>query len=165
MRKILLFLFCSLLLASCVATSGSPGGISGAWVDDQERLYYLDEDGSLGIPDQTALSGVSWHLSNGVLTLATMDSPGGRVREQKLILKQSGSGRLEFTDAEGNTVIWKKSRTQVGRLDGTLFYRERMALPPKVIVSVQLYPLHSPIPVANSISYLMRRGPCGTAYS
>lgn len=151
MRKILLFLFCSLLLASCVATSGSPGGISGAWVDDQERLYYLDEDGSLGIPDQTALSGVSWHLSNGVLTLATMDSPGGRVREQKLILKQSGSGRLEFTDAEGNTVIWKKSRTQVGRLDGTLFYRERMALPPKVIVSVQLYPLHSPIPVANSI--------------
>ncbi len=151
MRKILLFLFCSLLLASCVATSGSSGGICGAWVDDQERLYYLDEDGSLGIPDQTALSGVSWHLSNGVLTLATMDSPGGRVREQKLILKQSGSTRLEFTDAEGNTVIWKKSRTQVGRLDGTLFYRERMALPPKVIVSVQLYPLHSPIPVANSI--------------
>lgn len=151
MRNILLFFFCSLLLVSCVASSGTPGDISGAWVDEQERLYFLDEDGSLGIPDRTALSGVSWSLENGVLTLATMDSPGGDVREQKLILRQARAGRLEFTDTDGSTVVWKKSRAKVGRLDGTLFYRERMALPPEVIISVQLYPLHSPIPVANSI--------------
>lgn len=151
MRKLLLFFFCSLLLISCVAASGTPGDISGAWVDDEERLYFLDEDGTLGLPGQTALSGVSWKLEHGVLTLATMDSPGGEVREQKLVLKQTGSGRMEFTDADGAPVTWKKSRTKVGRLEGTLFYRERMALPPEVIVSVQLYPLHSPVPVASSI--------------
>ena len=152
MRNIFLFLFCPLLLLSCVASSGTSGDISGAWTDEQERLYYLDEDGSLGIPDQTVLSGVSWHLENGVLTLATMDTPGGEVRKQKLILKQARSGSLEFTDADGSTVVWKKSRAKVGRLEGTLFYRERMALPPEVVVSVQLYPLHSPIPVATSIT-------------
>lgn len=151
MRKLLLFFFCSLLLISCVAASGTPGDISGAWVDDEERLYFLDEDGTLGLPGQTALSGVSWKLEHGVLTLATMDSPGGEVREQQLVLKQIGSGRMEFTDADGAPVTWKKSRTKVGRLEGTLFYRERMALPPEVIVSVQLYPLHSPVPVASSI--------------
>lgn len=151
MRKILLFIFCSLFLASCVASSGTGDDISGAWVDEQDRLYFLDKDGSLGIPGQTALSGVSWSLNNGLLTLATMDSPGGEVRRQKLILQQSRGGELVFTDADGTTVVWKKSRAKVGRLDGSLFYRERMALPPEVVVSVQLYPLHSPVPVATCI--------------
>lgn len=151
MRKLVLFLFCSLLLFSCVASSNSSGDISGAWVDEQERLYFLDEDGSLGIPDRTALSGVSWNLENGVLTLATMDSPGGEVKEQKLIVRESRAGQLEMTDADGSAVVWKRSRARVGRLDGTLYYRERMALPPEVVVSVQLYPLHSPMPLAMSI--------------
>lgn len=151
MRKILLFIFCSLFLASCVASSGAPDDISGAWVDEQERLYFLDEDGSLGIPGQTALSGVRWTLSNGVLTLSTMDSPGGEIRRQKLVLQQIRGGQMTFTDVDGSTVVWKKSRTKVGRLEGSLFYRERMALPPEVVVSVQLYPLHSPIPVATCI--------------
>ena len=150
MHKTLLFFFCSLLLISCVATSGTPGDISGAWVDDEGRIYFLDEDGALGLPDQTAISGVSWNLENGVLSLATMDTPGDKVRTQKLVLAKSGSSRLEFTDADGAAVVWKKSRAKVGRLEGTLFYRERMALPPEVVVRVQLYPLHSPIPVAAS---------------
>ncbi|WP_418764126.1 META domain-containing protein [Mailhella sp.] len=152
MRNILLFLFSSLLLVSCVASSGTPSDISGAWVDEQERLYFLDEDGTLGMPGQTALSGVRWTLENDVLTLSTMDSPGGDVRKRKLILKQARSGSMEFIDADGSTVTWKKSRATVGRLEGSLFYRERMALPPKVVISVQLYPLHSPIPVATSIT-------------
>ncbi len=151
MHKFLLFLFCSFLLVSCVPPSGTSQDISGAWIDDQERLYYLDEDGGLGIPDRTAVSGVRWNMENGVLTLATMDSPGGDVRERRLILKKSGSGRMEFTDADGSTTVWKRSNTKVGRLDGTLFYRERMALPPEVVVDIQLYPLHSPVPVATSI--------------
>ena len=151
MRKLVLFLFCSLFLVSCVSSSSPSDDISGVWVDEQERLYFLDEDGSLGIPDRTALSGVSWNLENGVLTLATMDSPGGEVKEQKLILKEARAGRLEFSDADGAAVVWEKSRARVGKLEGTLFYRERMALPPEVVVSVQLYPLHSPIPVATSI--------------
>ena len=66
MRNILLSFFCSLLLISCVATSGTPGDISGAWVDDEERLYFLDEDGTLGLPGQTPLSGVSWKLEHEV---------------------------------------------------------------------------------------------------
>ncbi len=151
MHKLLLFLFCSFLLVSCVPPSGTSQDISGAWIDDQERLYYLDEDGGLGIPDRTAASGVRWTMENGVLTLATMDSPGGDVREHRLILKKSGLGRMEFTDADGSTTVWKRSNAKVGRMDGTLFYRERMALPPEVVVSVHLYPLHSPIPVATSI--------------
>ena len=151
MHKFLLFLFCSFLLVSCVPPSGTSQDISGAWIDDQERLYYLDEDGGLGIPDRTAASGVRWTMENGVLTLATMDSPGGDVREHRLILKKSGLGRMEFTDADGSTTVWKRSNAKVGRMDGTLFYRERMALPPEVVVSVHLYPLHSPIPVATSI--------------
>ena len=47
--------------------------------------------------------------------------------------------------------LMKKSRARVGRLKGTLFYRERMALPPQVVVHVQLYPQHSSTPVAVSI--------------
>ena len=151
MRKSLLFLFCSLLLAACVATSGTTRDLSGAWVDEQEHLYFLDEDGTLGLPGQTAMSGVSWKLENGVLTLASMDSPGGEVLEKKLVLKESRAGNLTFTDADGTTVTWKKSRARVGRLKGTLFYRERMALPPQVVVHVQLYPQHSSTPVAVSI--------------
>ena len=121
MRKLVLFLFCSLFLFSCVSSSNSSGDISGLWVDEQERLYFLDEDGSLGIPDRTALSGVSWTLNNGVLTLATMDSPGGEVKEQKLILRQAKAGSLELTDADGAAVVWKKSRAKVGKLEGALF--------------------------------------------
>ena len=152
MRKLLLFLFCSLLLAACVATSGTKSDLSGVWVDEQERLYFLDEDGSLGLPGQATLSGVHWHVENGVLTLSFMDTPGGQVLEKKLVLKESRTGSLTFTDADGATVIWKKSRAKVGKLEGTLFFRERMALPPQVVVYVQLYPLHSSMPVGVSIA-------------
>lgn len=150
MHKILFFLLC-IFLTACVPSSRGTGSIDGVWVDDHDRLYCLDSDGVLGLPGQTSRSGVSWDMKEGILTLYTLDNPGADIHKQVLTLKKARGNRMEFTDTDGVTVVWKKSRTEVGRLEGTLFYRERMALPPQVIINVQMYPLHSSVPLALSI--------------
>lgn len=152
MKKILLFSFLFFLITSCFNSSEIQKNISGTWIDEQNHLYYLDKDGSLALPGQTSVSGIRWQWENDVLILETMNTAGTEIKERKLVLKHAGTRSLEFTDTDGSLTIWKKSRATIGKLEGSLFYRERIALPPEFVISVQLYPLHSSIPTSVAVT-------------
>ena len=141
MHKILTLLLLALLLASCNTALNGDHDISGVWTDDRGNIYCLDKDGILGLPGQASISGVTWRMSHGVLQLTTMDAPGSAPSTRTLTLKSSGPRTLELMDTDGHKETWKRSSVHVGRLEGRLFYRERIALPPQVTLDVQLYPL------------------------
>ena len=67
-----------------------------------------------------------------------MLKPGEEPEEQKLFLQKRGLFGLEFRTEDGKSVAWSRSYKSVGLLEGTLFFRERMMLPPDVQVHVQL---------------------------
>lgn len=150
MRYSLLFLLFSVFLSGCTANVANTQDIAGLWADNQNRLYFLDTDGSLALPGQTDI-GVNWRMENGALTLSTLDSPKVTINKKTLFLKKYGKDSLIFTDAEGSSFTWKKSQAKVGNIEGTLFYRERMVLPPQAMVYVQIFPMNSQTPMASAL--------------
>lgn len=170
MIRALPFLTLCLLLTACVpqpvgpensaAEGGRAGsGLAGDWVDEKGVHFSLDADGVLGMPGQTARSGLTWSRQGEVLVLRTLDTPGGTPREDRLGIVRVGASRLDLRAPDGHAVVWRRSRDQVRRLDGTLFYRERMALPPRVTASVRLYRPGSDVPLAASLSLTEGRIP------
>lgn len=165
MRRLIAVLALCLLFAACVpqtartqSEAGHAGSVPtrdalvGVWQNERGAHFCLDADGVLGLPGQTARSGLTWSLRGDVLTLRTLDMPGGQPLEERLGVERVGSSRLELRAADGARVIWRKSRDAVGRFDGTLTYRERMALPPNVVVSTQLFVRGSDVPVASALA-------------
>lgn len=165
MRRPLAILALCLLFAACVpqtartqsepeeAEPGVPrAAVVGVWQNERGAHFYLDADGVLGLPGQTARSGLTWTLQGDVLTLRTLDKPGGQPLEERLGVTRAGGSRLDLRAPDGTALVWRKSRDAVGRLDGTVTYRERMALPPSVVVSARLYLRGSDVPVASSLA-------------
>lgn len=129
-----------LSLTACMTARGAMDGraMSGLWIDQEGRLYALDADGVLGMPGQKDVFGVDWAFDGDVLTLRTLDAPGKPVREAVYTLQKKNLFSLDFRSAEGALLRLRKSHKSVKALDGTLFYRERMMLPPDVLVSASL---------------------------
>ena len=130
-------MFC---LSACMTTGGATESESlhGLWKNEQGQFFFLDESGRLSLPRRGDVSGVSWDFNGTALTLETVKSPGAELEQQRLLLQKRGLFRVEFLDQEGRLVTWGRSFKKVKQLEGTLFFRERMMLPPEVTVSVQL---------------------------
>lgn len=162
MKASLSLLLCALFAVctiSCAARGPvSPADLSGLWTDAEGRLVCLDEDGSLAFPGRTDASGLDWRFEDGTLLLRTLEAPGREPAETRLALQGRGFRKLTFTDAEDRTVVWKKSRLSVKRLEGSLFYRERMMLPPEVLVCVRLWKEGGSAPVAFSLKTVPGQG-------
>lgn len=142
-------LLCAVLglcLTACMVVNGplQAEHVSGVWTDGQGRTLCLDEDGILGLPGRTDVSGVRWTMNDGQLVLTTLAAPGEAVEETRFTLKTRRISSLELLDEQGAPVVWTKSHAKVSRKDGTLFFRERMMLPPEVFVSVKLEQAGSP---------------------
>jgi heat shock protein HslJ len=136
--------FFSLLLMLCLSacmTAGEnmeTGRLHGLWQNEKGQFFHLEEDGSLSLLRNSSASGVSWDFDGTALTLTTVDAPGKEAAPQKLFLQKRGLWGLEFLDEEGKQVKWSRSFKQVKHLEGTLFFRERIMLPPEVNVGVRL---------------------------
>ena len=136
--------FFSLLLMFCLSacmTAGEnmeTGRLHGLWQNEKGQFFHLEEDGSLSLLRNSSASGVSWDFDGTALTLTTVDAPGEEAAPQKLFLQKRGLWGLEFLDEEGKQIKWSRSFKQVKHLDGTLFFRERIMLPPEVNVGVRL---------------------------
>ena len=143
MFRILTILCCTLLILSLTACMTARGAMddtamSGLWTDQQGRLYSLDADGVLGLPGWEDSFGADWSFRGDVLTLRTLNAPGKPLCETILTLQKKNLFSLDFRDEKGTLFRFKKSRKNVKRLDGTLFYRERILLPQDVTVCASL---------------------------
>lgn len=155
MKAPLSLFFCALMtvcLVSCAARGPvASDDISGVWTDGEGRLVCLDADGALAYPGRTDASGLDWTFKDGTLVLRTLETPDRSPVETRLAFKERGLRKMTFTDGEGRPLVWKKSRQSVERLEGTLFYRERMMLPPEVTVCVRLWKEGDCAPAAFSL--------------
>ena len=136
--------FFSLLLMFCLSACMTTGEnmeterLHGLWQNEKGQFFCLEENGTLCLPRNGAASGMSWDFDGAVLTLLTANAPGEEASPQKLFLQKRGLWGLEFLDEEGRKVKWSRSFKQVKHLEGSLFFRERIMLPPEVTVSVRL---------------------------
>ena len=133
----LVLMFC---LSACMTTGRAVDSekLHGLWKDEQGQFFYLDESGRLSLFRNGVRSGVAWSFNGAELILETVDSPGAEAEQKKLIFQKRGVFSAHFLDEAGKPVKWSRSFQKVKTLEGTLFFRERMMLPPEVTVSAQL---------------------------
>ena len=142
MSKITAFL--SFVLMFCLSACMTAGRavesekLHGLWKDEQGQFIYLDESGRLSLLRNGVRSGLVWDFNGTALTLETVDSPGAEAEQKTLIFQKRGVFSAHFLDESGKPVKWGRSFQKVKSLEGTLFFRERMMLPPEVTVVVQL---------------------------
>ena len=136
--------FFSLLLMFCLSACMTAGEamdterLYGLWQNEKGQFFCLEENGTLCLPRNGAASGLSWDFDGAVLTLLTAKAPGEEASPQKLFLQKRGLWGLEFLDEEGRKVKWSRSFKKAKHLEGTLFFRERIMLPPEVTLAVRL---------------------------
>ena len=134
----------SLLIMLCLSACMTAGEamdaerLHGLWKDEKGQFFCLEEDGRLCLPRNGSAAGTNWDFDGNVLTLLTVRTPNEEAAHQKLYLQKRGLWGLEFLDAEGKKVKWSRSFKNVEHLEGTLFFRERIMLPPEVTVAVRL---------------------------
>ena len=133
----LVLMFC---LSACMTTGRAVESekLHGLWNDEQGQFFYLDEGGRLSLLRNGGRSGVAWSFNGTELILETVDTPGADVEQKKLHFQKRGFFSVHFLDDSGKPIKWSRSFKQVASLEGTLFFRERMMLPPEVTVSAQL---------------------------
>ena len=154
--------FFSLLLMFCLSACMTTGEnmeterLHGLWQNEKGQYFCLEEDGLLCLPGNSPAVGTSWDFDGAVLTLQTAKTSGEDNAPQKLFLQKRGLWGLEFLDEEGRKVKWSRSFKQVKHLEGSLFFRERIMLPPEVTVSVRLLPEDGTV-AGQSVSLLSGR--------
>ena len=133
----LVLMFC---LSACMTTGRAVDSekLHGLWNDEQGQFFYLDESGRLSLFRNGVRSGVAWSFNGAELMLETVDSPGAETEQKKLIFQKRGVFSAHFLDESGKPVKWSRSFQTVKTLEGTLFFRERMMLPPEVTVGAQI---------------------------
>ena len=133
----LVLMFC---LSACMTTGRAVESekLQGLWQDEQGQFLYLEESGRLSLLRNGERSGIAWDFNGTALTLETVESPGAEAERKTLFLQKRGMFSAHFLDESGKPVKWRRSFKSVKSLEGTLFFRERMMLPPEVTVSVQL---------------------------
>ncbi|MBQ4616287.1 MAG: META domain-containing protein [Mailhella sp.] len=135
--------------------------LHGLWKDKSGNFFFLDEDGSLGLPRRSDAAGLTWAFDGSILTFTEVKAPGESPTQHRFVLQKKGLFGLEFLDESGKPVSWSRSYKKVGKLEGTLFYRERLMLPPEVCVSVQLRPLKKNNVAGKSIAFADGRAGLG----
>ena len=142
MSKITAFLSFVLMfcLSACMTTGRAVDSekLHGLWKDEQGQFFYLDESGRLSLFRNSERAGVAWNFDGTALTLETVDNPRVEAEQKKLIFQKRGVFSAYFLDETGAPVKWNRSFKEVKSFEGTLFFRERMMLPPEVTVSAQL---------------------------
>lgn len=155
--------FFSLLLMLCLTACMTAGNlkrenIQGLWKNAEGQFFLLEEGGALSLMRSGEAAGVSWSFDGTALTLLIQKSPDDDPEQKTLFLLKRGLFGLGFRDEHGNAVEWSRSYKKVDTLEGKLFYRERMMLPPDVLLQVQLLPLEGEAAVGQSMVHVDGRG-------
>lgn len=146
----MLRLFCVLMLSlaaltGCAssATQNIPAdpsamdNLAGVWVPDARGpVLVLDAGGALALVDGNGPSGTTWHASGTMLSLGIME--GGIVKEKTARYLLLTPDILSLTRADGHIMQYRRNAEAIGSIHGSLFYRERMALPPDATAHISL---------------------------
>lgn len=144
MRHALLAALC-LSLGLCVPLPGQAAPLSpaGDWLDESGAVLCLDEDGAFAIlsPHEGSAGrfGLSWSREGDSIVFRSMLSPCAPVDQARMKITELTPSMLAVRGEDGREWRWSKAPAgTVRRLEASLMYLERMALPPEVMVSAAL---------------------------
>lgn len=109
----------------------------GTWEMDG-HLYIFEENGRLVTLNREDISGNTWQLKGKTLILTFIDSPANPPRESRWNLTSLTRTRMLAENAQKEVSVWTRPRNTIALLSGEFYYLERMALPPEVIVNIEL---------------------------
>lgn len=119
----------------------------GLWETNSGRYINFKEDGTFSFINSKIFTGFSWQRTEeNAVKLHFFDVSAGTIQEKDCIATIEGK-TLTF-ETEGEQYILKKSSQKVTTYQGEIFYRERILLPPKVIVRYSLYKNDETVPFA-----------------
>ena len=141
MRHILAAALCCLGL--CAALPASAASPAGNWQNESGVVLSLDENGRLAIltPDDNTAGrfGLDWKQDGNALVFRTVVSACSPVEEGRMDIVSLDDSKLVLRDMLGNQWTWTKApEGTVKTMDATLYYMERMMLPPRVYVGATL---------------------------
>ncbi len=111
--------------------------IVGMW-DTGKDIYNFYEDGRFETVNNLPISGYKWKLVGNDLILSFLDSPANKPKEEVYTFDAVRTARLTFKGEEDSKIIWNRSKEKVLTAKPSLFYLERIALPPEVLVHYQI---------------------------
>lgn len=141
-----LLVLCAAGTAACTAGRDPlPEGtnLAGTWVRttslgaEVEGLV-LDADGRLGLVGIRSMNGVSWKLDGNALVLATSTASRPEPVQDRIEIEALDERGLVLAGEHYLSGIWNRNDSIARRLDGSATYRQRMALPPGVVLRAEL---------------------------
>ena len=121
----------------------TPGKIAGGWMRDIPAAgfdgregFELDPDGTLHLVNVYTMNGLAWRLDGDVLVFVTNTEryPEPETSRLGLLSSDESSLSVESSDYFAGTY----ARAQLGRVTGTVTYRERISLSGDAVVRVTL---------------------------
>lgn len=132
-----------LLFSSLVALPAAAIELSGTWIRQapavkmQEGLV-LDNDGRLGLLGIHSMTGLRWAVEGETLVLTTNTERYPEPQPSRLTIKEISANTLTLTGENYLAGTWRRDDAAAGRVDGSVFYRERMMLPPDATLRVEV---------------------------
>ncbi len=115
---------------------------------DHVEYLYFEENGNFSIINQNSKTGLSWEILGKKLNLKTIQSTDAAIVETGFSIIDFGRKKFILHDASGKELTLKRSRKDVRSIEGSLSFRERIALPPQVFEKIEVYANGKPIAVS-----------------
>lgn len=139
--------FLLLVLSLFFVQSAYADELVGLWETSSGSYVNFKEDGTFSFINSKNFTGFSWQRTEeNTIKLHFFDVSAGNIQEKDCIAAISGKTLTFEVDGEQFTV--NKSSQKVTTYQGEIFYRERIQLPPKVIVRYALYKNDETVPFA-----------------
>lgn len=131
-----------LLLSSLRALPVAAVELSGTWVrqapaGEIREGMVLESDGRLGLLGIHSMAGVGWKIEGETLVLTTNTERYAEPQPSRLTIAHTGSDTLALA-GEDYLAGRQRDDAAAGRVDGSVFYRERIMLPPGATLRVEV---------------------------
>lgn len=124
------------------------GGVEGMWKNSAGEYVFLAQDGKLSFPNNGLRQGQNWLIvDNDKLVFDFIEYPQKGVQKKYTATEFDGE-KLVLVDAENVESVWQRQNIVANTVQGILMYRERMALPPRIELEIELFTPTSDKPFA-----------------
>ncbi len=110
----------------------------GEW-EYNDSIYIFEKDGEFFSPLIQTTSGNTWKVVDDTLELTFLDSPIKEARTESYKIVFLSSSKVTLEDKNGKRSTWSKADAEdIAQISGELFFLERIALPPQVVLRLDV---------------------------
>ncbi len=156
------YLLCALMLTFSMSACSAPSeyvptnnidinSIPGLW-QVENQVYSFEPDGQILTPSHNQVSGGSWKVVDDELILTFITTPTSPTYSRTLKFISMENTIMLLENTEGSRSEWRKVTRNIQAIEGELFFRERLALPPEIFIGIELTQNNGTTFVTNSLT-------------